>query len=395
MTANASYVHLRLANGNNDSRLQKQAGSSMRTGLFSNVLVLAKIGPKDDHLPLEEVTQPDVTVSRIKVRRIFPGLTLLVWMTTVLWRCLLARPRIISVHHVELLVVGVLAKLLSSASLIYDAHELETEAAWLVGKPVRKALTKIVECAAMPFVDHTIVVNRPIADWYRAHYKRAKVTAIHNYPSTNALNVQGALDLRRAHNIPTDHVIFIYQGLLSFGRGIDQLMDVFANHKPAKAALVLMGYGELEDQVIAAAHENDNIFFQPAVPYRDIVSVTRTADVGLIIGEPICLSYTLSLPNKLFEYIQAGLPIIAAKECTAMSQIIAERALGTVCRGVAADIAAAVSDMVAADRAAFQPALKEAAQTFVWENEEPILQNIYRELINASASPGGAARKPN
>jgi glycosyltransferase involved in cell wall biosynthesis len=316
------------------------------------------------------------------------------WLIRATRAALKLKPSVVSVHSVLLLPVGLIVKLATGASLIYDAHELETESASLSGKPILKFVAKIVERAAMPFVDHTIVVNHPIADWYRAHYKRAKVTAIHNYPSTNALNVQGALDLRRAHNIPTDHVIFIYQGLLSFGRGIDQLMDVFANHKPAKAALVLMGYGELEDQVIAAAHENDNIFFQPAVPYRDIVSVTRTADVGLIIGEPICLSYTLSLPNKLFEYIQAGLPIIAAKECTAMSQIIAERALGTVCRGVAADIAAAVSDMVAADRAAFQPALKEAAQTFVWENELPALLSIYRYMA-PSEPPTALKSRPD
>jgi glycosyltransferase involved in cell wall biosynthesis len=74
--------------------------------------------------------------------------------------------------------------------------------------------------------------------------------------------------------------------------------------------LVFMGYGMLEPQVMEVVQRNPNAHFQSAVPYNEVLAYTGDADVGLVSVKPVCLSYLYCLPNKLFESIQAGIPVL-------------------------------------------------------------------------------------
>lgn len=383
------YVHISATNAVFETRLMKQARTALNSGLFDDVLVLAKKGRGDEDLALREIVEASITVERLEVSRIAPGLNVLIWFARVASACLKSKPAVISIHHVFLLPLGVVLKLLCRAQLVYDAHELETESASLSKRPLLKPVSKLIEGTLIHACDQTIVVNDAIADWYNERYPKARIASIYNYPRRS---LNGSLapskTLREIHNIPKDKTVFIYQGAFSWGRGLPVLLDAFASGLIPNGVLVLMGFGEYENKVREAAAASPHVRFQPAVPQGEIVAYAATADVGVHIAEPICLSYALSLPNKLFEYIQAGLPVVVSAELPLMAQFVTDNGLGIATPPDRESIAATLRGLTETDVSAFKSAVAAAAPYLTWESQEPRLIELYGRLATASSLAG-------
>ena len=215
---------------------------------------------------------------------------------------------VINVHALALLPIGVILKLLFNAKLIYDAHELETEVENLGG--LKKTLCKFLEKRLICKVDATFVVSESIACWYREHYVSCNPVVVLNVPiwteTTHSRYFHDYFNF-----LPTDKV-FLYQGNLGLGRGIELLIKTFEAYKKPEAKLVFMGYGPLLNTVNEASQLNKNIFFHPAVSPNVLLQYTAAADVGLSIIEETCLSYSYCMPNKLFEYAMSGVPVIVS-----------------------------------------------------------------------------------
>ncbi|MBX9801210.1 MAG: glycosyltransferase [Caulobacteraceae bacterium] len=369
----------------------KQARTALSSGNFDAVHILAKKGRGDDGLALQETIEPGLTLERIAVPRVVPGLNLLLWLGRAAGRSVTARPDVVSVHHVTLLPLGALVKALTGARLVYDAHELETESASLVHRPLLKAVCKVLEAVFLRFYDQAIVVNEPIADWYRARYRRLPITAIHNYPRAGGRPAGHENCLRLLHDIPDDKVVFIYQGVISADRGLPLLLDVFTRGMVPNGVFVAMGYGDMVDDVREAASRSPHVKYQPAVPQDEIVAYTASADVGLCLVEAICLSYELSLPNKLFEYVQAGLPVLVGNPLPEMAGLVTRLGLGMTTDLDIASMTAALNRMAEADSSPMKAAAAEAATQFIWENEEPRLAQVYAGLVETRDARAGNA----
>ena len=377
------YIHILLNSGQFQSRVMKEARTALESGLFDEVHIIAKKGPADYALPDLETLAPGITLERVPVpnkARGVPGklVARMAWAIIAVRRGVAARGAAVSLHHVMLLPVGVLVKLLSRARLVYDAHELETESASLVHSPIAKRATKIIEWAFLRFVDQIIVVSEPIGDWYRARHS-APVTAIHNYPR-RAVASQARNSLRLIHDIPDDQTVFIYQGAIQANRGIDLLLQVFTAGMVPNGVLVLMGYGAMAGDAQSAADSSPHVRYQPAVPPDQILSYTGSADVGLCVFDAVCRSYALAMPNKLFEYIQAGLPVVVGSPLSAMSGMVRERGIGLASDLTPTALASALNEICRGDRSAMLAAVKGAADEFTWENEEPRLARVYAAL---------------
>lgn len=377
------YVHILLNSGQFQSRVMKEARTALESGLFDEVHIIGKKGRADNALPDLETLAPGITLERVPVPDKAGGAPAslgarMTWMINAIRRGVAAKGAAVSVHHVMLLPVGVLVKLLSRARLVYDAHELETESASLVNSPVAKRVTKITEWALLRFVDQIIVVSEPIGDWYRARHS-SPVTAIHNYPR-RAVTSQGRNSLRLIHDIPDDQTVFIYQGAIQANRGIHLLLEVFTAGMVPNGVLVLMGYGAMARDAQSAADSSPHVRYQPAVPPDQILSYTSTADVGLCVFDAVCRSYALAMPNKLFEYIQAGLPVVVGRPLSAMSSVVCERGIGLTSDLTPSALASALNEICRSDRSAMLAAIKSAAGEFTWENEEPRLAKVYAAL---------------
>jgi glycosyltransferase involved in cell wall biosynthesis len=267
-------------------------------------------------------------------------------------------------------------RLRPSQQIVYDAHEYALEKNGISAFQRRfvalfeKSLVK--RCAAV------ITVSHGIAAEYQRLYAVPKVHVILNvpfasepYPNNNYL--------RDRFDIGPDQLIFLYQGKFLTGRGVGLLIDAFKLLQDSKAVLVFVGSGPLQNEVEAATGDG-HVFFHEAVPYKELAKVTAAADFGIVSVENVCLSYYFCMPNKMFEYIQAELPILTTNlhDCRIL---VEEQHLGLVIPDFTPEsFAATIRKACNTDRSTFAAGLTRNRILYHWENEKKKLVAIYREL---------------
>jgi glycosyltransferase involved in cell wall biosynthesis len=218
--------------------------------------------------------------------------------------------KILNIHTLALMPLGVFLKILFNARLVYDTHELETETMNLRG--TKKILAKILERLFINYCDDIICVNQSIANWYMKNYRvDSSPKVVLNTPVFKKLKKKKNL-FREEFNISEHTTIFLYQGGLTTGRNIELLLETFSNLKSSKSVIIFMGYGSLEEKVKRFTEINSNIFFKRAVSQELLIDYTSSADIGFVLIDKVSLNNSMSLPNKLFEYAMAGIGVIAS-----------------------------------------------------------------------------------
>jgi glycosyltransferase involved in cell wall biosynthesis len=250
---------------------------------------------------------------------------LLEWSVRVFVMFRRSRIAVINCHALSTLPLGVWFKYATGARLVYDTHELETETHGSRGR--RQQLARLVERALIRQVDAVIVVSPSIEAWYRRAYGLEDVFLVRNVPHRPAAGAgpeRGVL--RRALGLSPEDLVFIYQGIFGSGRGIELMLEAW-HQMPASHHLVFMGNGPLEPAIAALARRAANVHLHPAVPLGEILNYTSGADVGVSLFEHTCLNYYYALPNKLFEYLFAGVPVIVS-DFPDMAQVVDEFGCG-------------------------------------------------------------------
>ena len=220
------------------------------------------------------------------------------------------QPNIIHCNDTTALPIALVTKLGTGARLIYDAHELESNKNGQ-GK-LSGFLIKLLEKLSWRFIDGLIVVSPSIKDWYQTNIGYKKVVIVMNSPVLDgSSNERNNSYLREYFNIPRKECIFIYIGGLGAGRGIKLIKDIFTDFS-LSSHIVFMGYGTYFDELVELSKKHRNIHVHPAVTHDKVVSIARSADVGMCLIEDISLSDYYCLPNKLFEYCFAGIPVLAS-----------------------------------------------------------------------------------
>ena len=236
-----------------------------------------------------------------------------------------SKPDIIHCNDTLVLPIGILVKLVTGAKLVYDAHELESDRNGL-SKFLGKIILRI-EKVVWPLVDALIVVSPSIEEWYMNNVGKKSCAVVLNSPIIETQSELKHEDyLRDQFGIPKDVKIFIYVGILAPGRGIDLIIDAFTS-PDIKSSVVFLGYGPLTKELKDKSEQFRNIHVHDAVEHEKVVSIVRTADVGLCLIQNISLSDYYSLPNKLFEYCFSGIPVLASN-FPDMSEVVNKYKLG-------------------------------------------------------------------
>lgn len=299
------------------------------------------------------------------------------WTARLLWGFRREPIALVQCHSLMCLPICVLFKILKGSKLVYDCHELETERA--SGSASLRKVEKIVEAILIRFVDYTIVVSDSIERWYRDRYRLRNIRVIINVPYRSAARPVQSNILRDHFNIPFGDTIFIYQGLLSGARGIEILLRVFSA-LPFQKHIVFMGYGELKEEIQDHERRFPNIHFLPAVPPDRVTDYTAGADIGISLIEDVCLSYYYCLPNKVFEYILAGLPVIVS-DFPDMAAVIDEYQCGWKTPVNEVGVADLINHLTPAAILEKRERALASYEKFSWEDEELKLINIYDELL--------------
>lgn len=219
------------------------------------------------------------------------------------------KPSVIHCHTSEQLPFLFLFSALYSSSFVYEPHELEFEKNG-AGK-IKKILIRFFEAKIIPRSELAIVVGEKIAEAYVEKYKISKPLVVMNLPYFVDV-IKNDL-FRKALNIPQKSKIYLYQGALTEGRGVKLLLELFKKFGNENKVIVFMGFGKLTDMVIQHSNLYSNIYYHPAVQPDVLLSYTASADVGVLFIEDLCLSYKYCVPNKMFEYMMANIPMISSR----------------------------------------------------------------------------------
>jgi len=196
--------------------------------------------------------------------------------------------------------------------LVFDAHEIYYEQSVL--SPRQRARLKREERRSLPTVTLFSTVNEGIADFYEKRYGRKPLVLLNaTTPPAEGFDTNSRQKLHSAAGIPDSAKVVLYQGWISSERNLMTLVHS-AEFFSDNVYLILIGYGSYEAELKAALENKpwaERVRFLGRVDPDQILSFTAGADVGIIPYQPIDLNHTLCSPNKFFEFVQSGVPVIA------------------------------------------------------------------------------------
>ena len=295
-------------------------------------------------------------------------------------------PQALHAHDLNTLPVAAALARRLRLPLTYDAHELYPEISTL--SPREAAAWGWLERHLAGRADHTLTVCDSIAGELERRYGVARPTVLLNCPVAAAGNGMsadacGELSVYTTRNPPqesTAEPIVLYQGGFAPHRGLETL--VRAGHGLERGTIVLMGWGRLEDELRALIAEEDlgeRVTIVPPVPPAEVVAQAAMATVGVIPYEPVGLNNTYTTPNKLFDYMAAGLPV-AASRLPELIRFVEEGEMGlTFTPGDPASLAGSLNEILA-EPARYQrmrQRAREAACRYTWEQESRKLLALY------------------
>lgn len=276
----------------------------------------------------------------------------------------------------------------NKAKLVYDAHELETGRSWSASRVagVYKYFLALPEKIFIRHADAVITVSQSIARRLVQLYDIPLPVVIMNCPEVPEISAQPSQRLREEMNIPPKLKIALYQGGVDRGRGVEALID--ATQRTPGVAAVILGDGELSQILWQRVQTGDlqRVYLHGKVPPASLPEYTSSADIGIVLTELICESHRLSLPNKIFEYLHAGLPVIATN-APEIAQIVQSEQVGIVVDPRKTDeIANALLSV--AELPEQNPHLRshilEVAKKFTWEIERVKLLELYSRMAGKS-----------
>jgi glycosyltransferase involved in cell wall biosynthesis len=220
------------------------------------------------------------------------------------------------------------AKVLLNCRIIYDSHELWSGSVHTKGK--KKLLYKIgckIEKFLINKANIVITVNKSIAEILMRENNIATVNVLRNMPYKSTNNKMAN---KIESGFPNCKFNLIYTGNVEKGRGISSIIEAFKFVHP-DVGLAIMGrnsdYRNKMIELVKSLKLENRIKFISAVLPDEVVSYCKLADTGIAPIKNICTSYYLSLPNKIFEYIQAGIPVMSSN-FPEMKQVIDKYNIG-------------------------------------------------------------------
>jgi glycosyltransferase involved in cell wall biosynthesis len=166
---------------------------------------------------------------------------------------------------------------------------------------------------------------------------------------------------------------------LTQNRGVEALLEAFSSIR-LEAVVVFLGYGSLAPMIQDRADHCDAIYYHAAVPFKDLLRYTASADYGLSLIENSCLNYYYCLPNKLFEYAMADIPVLVSP-LYEMKKAVEENGIGIVLADhSAAAIVDAVANALERPQGHYSARLKSFRERYNWEAQEKTLIAGYESL---------------
>lgn len=290
---------------------------------------------------------------------------------------LMKKPSLLVAVDLDTLPANFLVSHARKIPLLYDSHEYFTEVPELIGRRFAKGVWERIERAIVPKLEMAMTVSGSIASAYEEKY------------GTIFRVVRNVSELREPvkdedfHDRYPARYKLIYQGALNLGRGIEQMIT--AMQYLDNTTLFVVGDGDIREELHLLAARlklNDKVVFPGRIQPAQLHRLTCQCDAGLSLEADMGLSYRYALPNKIFDYIQARIPVICS-DLPEMSHLVNSYQAGFVCAYREPEKLAARIREFLAGKSLCSPGkemLDKAARQLCWEIEEKKLLEMVNEL---------------
>lgn len=283
-------------------------------------------------------------------------------------------------NDLDTLLPNFLISKLKGVPLIYDSHEYFTGVPEIQNRPFVKWVWKTIEKAVFPHLRYVMTVSDSIAAQYYNEYGIMPVT-VRNY-SRKSDNI---IPFTRSElDVNDDHLLLILQGTgINVDRGGEELIAAIKTTE--NVSLLIVGSGDVLPEIrekVLTWGISELVKFIPKVSWAEMMRYTKSADAGLSLDKDTNLNYRFSLPNKLFDYISAGIPVIAG-ELAEVSKIIRENNCGIIIPEISPDAIAATIIELRDNRALLSELKKNAvsaSEKLSWEIESVKVKALYESL---------------
>jgi len=342
-----------------DQRVLKVAHSCHNNGY--DVLL---VGRKNNN------SQPLILPFKYKLLRLWfnrSGLFFAEYNIRLFFVLLFYRADILLSNDTDTLLANYLVSKIRRKKLVFDAHEIFPELPELAHRPRIKRIWKKIEDWILPHLKHSYTVCQSISDYYNQKYN-INMKVVRNVPYYAKYVGDKMLDY-------SGKKIILYQGALNFGRGLEWAID--AMPLVNNAVLVIIGNGTIFNELKERVNNlnlNDKVIFLGRISGSELYKYTPSADLGLCLLKNRGLNYYYSLPNRIFDYLHAGVPVLAT-DFPEIANIVNNYKTGILIKRYNPEyLAGVLNDFFSKE---FDTShFTETAKQFCWENEEKILLEL-------------------
>ncbi|WP_196890685.1 glycosyltransferase [Aureivirga marina] len=290
------------------------------------------------------------------------------------WKLLFTKKDILLSNDLDTILGNYLVSKISNTTLVYDSHELFTEVPELIHRPKSKAIWESLEKAILPKIKHSYTVCNSIADFYNKKYN-SNFKVIRNVPLLNPKTEEYTNDELDLNN----KKVIIYQGAINVGRGIELMIEMM-DFLPSNYILLIAGDGDIMNKIQSIVQEKklqNRIKVLGKITPKKLKTLTQKAHIGLSFEEDLGMSYKFALPNKLFDYIHAEIPVLVSN-LPEMANIVKKYDIGEIIKK--RDSETIAKQIMSFEIRSFTQQLQKAKKDLNWNHESTKLLTIFNEI---------------
>lgn len=278
-------------------------------------------------------------------------------------------------NDLDTLTANFIASKVRRKPLVYDSHEYFTEVPELIGRKRVKRIWEWLEAKMVPNIKHAFTVCNSIADIYKQKYG-VQFNVVRNLPFSR----ENLFVLQKERK---GQKIILYQGAVNVGRGLKQAILAVKNLEGAK--LIIAGDGDIKqnlEKLVFSENLSGKVEFKGRLSMMELEELTPQADLGLSIEEDLGLNYRFALPNKLFDYIQARVPVLVTN-LPEMAAVVRDYQIGEITDSLEPEKLAEKIKLIFENeeaRKTWKINLERAASDLTWEKEEKFILEIFKQF---------------
>ena len=284
-------------------------------------------------------------------------------------------------NDLDTLLANFLASRIKKKTLFYDSHEYYTETPELVNRKGIQKIWERIEKWIFPKLKNVYTVNDSIAGLYQEKYG-VSVDVIKNVPFKKKYEITKT---RKELGLPENKKIILLQGAgINIQRGAEEMLEAMNNID--NAVFVILGGGDVLDILkdkVKFQKLDDKVIFIPKQPMDKVYQYTVHADLGITFDKDTNLNYHFSLPNKIFDYIQARVPVLASPLVEIKKVIETYKIGSTIENHDPKHIAKKINEIFEDSKtlSIWKENLTFASDELCWEKEENKLIKIYKPFV--------------